>query len=108
MTLRKSLIRLAHENPEIRGSILEVLAETGKTAGGRVESVVEEVVEIGRTMQNRIRHRNQGGGDSAWLRSALLEEVRRLESSAKVLRMLLERDEGYGPLRAASNQNGKK
>lgn len=57
---------------------------------GWMENMVNQVGEIGRTMANRISHHKKGGGDEAWLRGALLEEVRRMEQTMKLLRRRLD------------------
>jgi len=55
-----------------------------------MERMVEQAGEIGRTMANRISHAKKGGGDEAWLRGALLEEVKRMEQTMKLMRRRLE------------------
>jgi hypothetical protein len=60
--LRKALIKLAHDKPEIRGEILPLLKESGekKEAAGSVPStfvveVADELVEIAKRMKHQAK-----------------------------------------------------
>jgi hypothetical protein len=57
----------------------------------RVVSVYGDIANIAATMENRLTYATRNNTPDEWLRTALLEETRRLDTAAKHMRRLLER-----------------
>lgn len=56
-----------------------------------VENAIDEFENITKTMRNRVAYMKSGKGDAEWLNKAILDEVRRIEQQAKILRRQMER-----------------
>jgi hypothetical protein len=57
----------------------------------RVVNLYGDIANIAATMENRLTYAARNAAPDEWLRSALLEETRRLDTVAKQMRRLLER-----------------